>query len=229
VGRMEASKKYTHVPELLLGFDTETTGLDVEVEQAISYGFVFYQLGNPIWSTQFFVRPEREIEEGAKKVHGMSLDDLEVRSGGGLLSVSEGLIRALSILKEFHHKGAHIVGANVSGFDISMLRFSSQKFLGDQADVATKFLNELRTIDVVAHDVKIEPREVNPRRRGLSALCEYYGVQPGGHDALEDARAAVEVFVKQVERNLNGQSGFEFVFKEFEFINSLEHKVSNPE
>jgi DNA polymerase-3 subunit epsilon len=214
---MESSKKHAHVPELLLGFDTETTGLDVEIEQAISYGFIFYQLGIPVWSTQFFVRPEREIEEGAQRVHGLTLKDLENRAEGGILSVAEGLERALAILKEFHGKGAHVVGANVSSFDIAMMRFSARKFLGESAETSTKFLSELRTIDVVAHDIKIEPRESNPRRRGLSALCDYYGVKPGGHDALEDARAAVEVFVKQVERNLNGQGGFRFVFEKFEF------------
>ncbi len=226
---MEASKKYTHVPELLLGFDTETTGLDVEVEQAISYGFVFYQLGIPVWSTQFFVRPEREIEEGARKVHGMSVSDLESRAEGGILSVAEGLERSITILEEFHNRGAHVVGANVTGFDIAMLRFSARKFLDESAEVSTKFLSGLRTIDVVAHDVKIEPRESNPRRRGLSALCEYYGVKPGGHDALEDARAAVEVFVKQVERNLNGQSGFDFVFPDAEFLSRLRNMVSHKD
>ena len=206
---MEASGKFTHVPQLMVGFDTETTWLDVEVEQASSYGFTLYELGVASWSTQFFVRPDRMIEEGAQRVHGMSLADLEQRGAGELLSVSEGLERAADILREFHEKGAYIVGANVTGFDIAMMRFSMQKYFGGNA-VNMKFLQDLRVIDVVAHDVKIEPRELNPRRRGLSALCEYYGVIPGGHDALEDARAAVEVFVKQVERNLNGQAGFDF-------------------
>jgi DNA polymerase-3 subunit epsilon len=209
---MESSKRYSTVPELLLGFDTETTGLDVEVEQAISYGFILYRLAIPVWSTQFYVRPDRPIEEGAKKVHGLSVDDLEMRAAGNLLSVDEGLRRALTILEEFHTEGALVVGANISGFDIAMLRFSSQRAFGDDPNDSTGFLNNLRTIDVVAHDIKIEPRELNPRRRGLSSLCEYYGVKPGGHDALEDARAAVEVFVKQVERNRQGQSGFDFVF-----------------
>lgn len=222
---MEASKKYTRVPELLLGFDTETTGLDVTLEQAISYGFILYRFGLPVWSTQFFVRPERPIEEGAQRVHGMSLADLEARAGGELLSVEEGLIRALRILDEFHQEGAHIVGANVSGFDIAMMRFSAQKYLSTDSGIATHFLNDLRTIDVVAHDVKIEPREMNPRRRGLSALCDFYGVRPGGHDALEDARAAVEVFVKQVERNLNGQSGFDFKFGEIDFLSAIKRRV----
>jgi len=210
VGRMELSKRYSTVPELLLGFDTETTGLDVEVEQAISYGFILYRLATPVWSTQFYVRPDRPIEEGAQKVHGLSVGDLEKRAAGNLLSVEEGLRQALAILEKFHAEGASVVGANISGFDIAMLRFSSQKAFGNDENIPLDFLNDLRTIDVVAHDIKIEPREVNSRRRGLSSLCNYYGVEPGGHDALEDARAAVEVFVKQVERNRQGQSGFEF-------------------
>jgi DNA polymerase III epsilon subunit-like protein len=222
---MEASKRYTTVPELLLGFDTETTGLDVEVEQAISYGFILYRLGTPVWSSQFFVRPERRIEEGARKVHGLSLEDLEERAAGDLLSVEAGLHKALAILDEFHKEGAYVVGANLSRFDIAMMRFSAQKYLGSQSPTTTSFLDELRTIDVVSHDIKIESREANSRRRGLSALCDYYGVQPGGHDALEDARAAVEVFVKQVERNRSGQAGFDFKFGEIEFLNSVKRRL----
>jgi len=53
------AKKYLRVPELILGFDTETTGLDVGSERAISYGFCAYRYGQLEWSEQFFVVPDR--------------------------------------------------------------------------------------------------------------------------------------------------------------------------
>jgi hypothetical protein len=66
----------------------------------------------------------------------------------------------------------------------------------------------LRIIDVVDHDLAIDPsREFRPRR-GQEHLCRHYGVRPGGHDALSDARAAVEVFLEQVVYNNAGQASF---------------------
>ena len=62
-------KKYFAVPEVLLGFDTETTGLDVNNERAISYGFCMYEHGRPVSSEHFFVRPDRPITPGAQRVH----------------------------------------------------------------------------------------------------------------------------------------------------------------
>ncbi len=72
-------KKYFQVPELILGFDTETTGLSVASERAISYGFCAYRFGVPVWSEQFFVIPDRPISAGAYRVHHLSLEDLEAK------------------------------------------------------------------------------------------------------------------------------------------------------
>ena len=66
----------------------------------------------------------------------------------------------------------------------------------------------MRIIDVVDHDLLIEPSRSDRPRRGLSYLCSHYGVKQGGHDALADARAAVEVFFEQVLVNNAGQMSF---------------------
>src|SRR5271155_6085806 len=58
------AKRYLQVPELIVGFDTETTGLDVSVERAISYGFCEYRYGLPVWSEHYFVLPDRPISAG---------------------------------------------------------------------------------------------------------------------------------------------------------------------
>ncbi len=62
-------------------------------------------------------------------------------------------------------------------------------------------VKRLPVIDVIKHDEVIESRAVSTRRRSLTNLCQYYGVAPGGHNALSDARASVEVFLAQVARN----------------------------
>jgi DNA polymerase III epsilon subunit-like protein len=201
------AKRYFQVPELILGFDTETTGLSVFSEQAISYGFCAYRFGTPVWSEHYFVVPDRPISYGARRIHGLSVEDLEAkRESATVYNVKGGLTHAIKILRDFHARGAYIVGSNIGRFDLEMLRRSCISVLDNALDREEFDISLLRIIDVVEHDLAIEPsRELRPRR-GLSFLCEHYGVTPGGHDALGDARAAVEVFLEQVVYNNAGQT-----------------------
>ncbi len=194
-------KKYFVVPELLLGFDTETTGLDVNVERAISYGFCAYERGRPVWSDHFFVRPDRPISPGAQRVHGVSMEELnEKYLQSEALSVAMGLIRAVGVLRDHLGRGAKIVGANVTSFDLAMLRRSYASVL--QRDLLDDLhVGRFPVIDVIKHDEAIESRAMSRRARSLTSLCRHYGVSPGGHNALSDARASVEVFLAQVAKN----------------------------
>ena len=207
------AKKYRRVPELILGFDTETTGLDVASERAISYGFCAYRYGNPEWSEQFYVIPDRPIAPAAQRVHGLTVENIEaMRTTQTVLSVQSGLVRAVEILRRYQQQGAVIVGANVVRFDLEMLRRSYESVLGKSLSDEDFDLSLLGIIDVVEHDLAIDPsREVRPRR-GLPYLCKYYGVTSGGHDALGDARATVEVFIEQVIRNNAGQMPLDLGF-----------------
>ena len=200
------AKKFQHVPELILGFDTETTGLSVTSERAISYGFCAYRFATPTWSEEYFVIPDRAISPGAQRVHGIALEDLEARRNApDVYSLESGLERAIRILREYHDLGAYIVGSNVARFDLEMLRRSSISVLGDPLQGQDFDLSLLRVIDIVEHDLAIEPSRDERPRRGQDYLCRHYGVTPGGHSALADARAAVEVFLEQVVTNNAGQ------------------------
>ena len=216
------AKRYQRVPELIMGFDTETTGLSVSSERAISYGFCAYRFGVPVWSEQFFVIPDRPISNGARRVHGLSIEDIEAKRGSEkVYTVERGLIRAVQILHHFHEQGAHVVGSNVVRFDLEMLRRSCMSVLGMELNNAYFDISLLRIIDVVDHDLAIEPtREFRPRR-GQEYLCRHYGVKPGGHDALSDARAAVEVFLEQVVYNNAGQASFNLISDPAEYVESF--------
>lgn len=194
-------KKYFVVPQLLLGFDTETTGLDVNCERAISYGFCAYERGRLIWSEHFFVRPDRPISPGAQRVHGVSMEQLNsMYQQSEAMSVPMGLIRAAGILRDHLARGAKIVGANVTSFDLAMLRRSYASVL--QKDLLDDLkVGRFPVIDVIKHDEVIESRAMSRRPRSLTSLCRHYGVSPGGHNALSDARASVEVFLAQVAKN----------------------------
>jgi len=132
------AKRYQRVPELVLGFDTETTGLSVSSERAVSYGFCAYRFGVPVWSEQFFVIPDRPISPGAKRVHGLSLEDIEAKRGSELVySVETGLRRAVQILRDYHELGAYVVGSNVVRFDLEMLRRSCISVLASNSTTTT--------------------------------------------------------------------------------------------
>lgn len=215
------AKKYLQVPELIVGFDTETTGLSVMSERAISYGFCAYRFGVPLWSEHFFVMPDCPISAGAQRVHGLSMADIEAKSASAtVLSVPAGLTHAINILRDFHARGAHIVGSNVGRFDLEMLRRSSISVLNRGLDDEDFDISLLRIIDVVEHDLVIEPSREFRSRRGLEHLCRHYGVIPGGHDALGDARAAVEVFMEQVLINNDGQGSLLLSTDSDEFLRS---------
>jgi DNA polymerase III epsilon subunit-like protein len=201
------AKKYLQVPELILGFDTETTGLSVTSDRAISYGFCAYRFGVPVWSEHFFVVPDRPISAGAHRVHGLTVEDLEnKRASAAVHNVEGGLSHAIKILRHFHQRGAYIVGSNLGRFDLEMLRRSSMSVLANALDNPYFDISLLRIIDVVEHDLAIEPSRALRPRRGLTFLCRHYRVTPGGHDALGDAKAAVEVFMEQVILNNAGQT-----------------------
>ncbi len=197
-------------PELLVGFDTETTGLDVRTERAISYGFSVFQYGRHVSTEQYFVLPDRPISEGARRVHGLSREAIEAKMGQAeVLEVSAGARRAVEQLRRFHEAGAFVVGANVARFDLAMLRWTLASL--DDGDDSGFDARMLRIIDVIEHDLMIEPSRAQRPRRSLTNLCRFYGVAVGGHDAAGDARAAVEVFLEQVIRNNAGQRTLEIL------------------
>ena len=194
----------SRTPELLVGFDTETTGLDVRTERAISYGFCVFRYGELIATEEYFVVPDRPISEGARRVHGLDVEELNAKRGTHeVLNVTDGARRAVTTLQRFHQEGAFIVGANVQRFDLAMLRWTASDVLGGAGGQFA--LNKLRIIDVIEHDLAIEPDRGFRPRRSLSHLCAHYGVVPGGHDAVGDARAAVEVLLEQIVHNNAGQ------------------------
>ena len=254
---------HVEVPPLIVGFDTETTGLDTNEDEIISYGFAVFRDGRyaPEESGQFFAYTDRPIHPRALEVHGLHLEDLRQRTSawGGPYSPAEGVAKAIRLLHEFRDQGARTVGA-FPKFDFDMLRSMAQRYgnlrfdwsshiradfkipvshRDEFADVSGSVEtgeensgNETRTyfqrsssaskilammkpnlsqrdffkpviwpeiIDVCAFD-RVHWPDIT-RRRGLTALCEHYGVQPGGHDSLGDARAAVEVWLQQIRKH----------------------------
>jgi DNA polymerase III epsilon subunit-like protein len=187
------------LPALLVGFDIESTGLDTEVDEPISYGFAIYRNGELVEEEEFFALPSVAIHPAAEKVHGWSRIKLEeLHAAGDAHSAVAGVARAAQRLREFHVQGAHFVGAYPE-YDFRMTTSLLRRHSMGDLEVLGFDLATVRLIDVCQHDRRIDTNRT--RRRSLTALSEHYRVTPGNHTAIGDAKAAVEVLKKQVEYN----------------------------
>jgi DNA polymerase-3 subunit epsilon len=160
--------------------DTETTGLNAKLgDRIIEIGCV------EIHSRRFterdfhaYVNPERDIEEGAAKVHGMTREFLADKP------------RFAEVAPAFleYIRGAEVLIHNAD-FDVEFL------------DMELKLLKAGRLAEHVARvtDTLAFARELHPgKKNSLDALCERYGVDNSNrtvHGALLDARLLAECYL----------------------------------
>ena len=160
--------------------DTETTGLNARLgDRVIEIGCVEI-VGRGVTEQTFhrYINPERDVEEGAAKVHGLTREFLGDKP------------RFAEIAREFveYVQGAELVIHNAE-FDLEFL----------DRELALAGLG--RTLDHAAGvvDTLALARELHPgRRNSLDALCERYLVDNRHrtlHGALLDARLLAEVYL----------------------------------
>ncbi|HHB12121.1 MAG TPA: DNA polymerase III subunit epsilon [Chromatiales bacterium] len=161
--------------------DTETTGLEVEQgHQIIEIGCVEL-VDRRLTGRDFhhYLRPDREIEEGAEAVHGISNAFLADKP------------RFADIVDEFlgYVEGAELVIHNAP-FDVGFINAEIHR-LGR----GLKRIDELCPIV----DTLVMARRRHPgQRNSLDALCKRYGIdnsQRELHGALLDARILAEVYL----------------------------------
>jgi DNA polymerase III subunit epsilon len=160
--------------------DTETTGLNAKLgDRIIEIGCVEIQ-SRRVTERHFhaYLNPERDIDEGAAKVHGMTREFLADKPrfaeiAGGFLD---------------HIRGAELIIHNAD-FDVEFL------------DMELKLANAGRLAEHVAKitDTLAFARELHPgKRNSLDALCERYLVDNSNrtlHGALLDARLLAECYL----------------------------------
>jgi DNA polymerase III subunit epsilon len=160
--------------------DTETTGLEPALgHRIIEIGCI--ELVNRRASGRRFhryVNPEREVDEGALAVHGISRAELEGKPR--FAEVAAELLEFIS--------GAELVIHNAE-FDVAFLDSELQR-LGESRRVAAL----CRVLDTLSL-----AREMHPgQRNGLDALCKRYGIDDSRrelHGALLDAQLLAEVYL----------------------------------
>jgi DNA polymerase-3 subunit epsilon len=162
--------------------DTETTGMPVtDGHRIIEIGCVELQ-GRKLTGRHFhvYLQPDREIDEGAIAVHGITADFLT------------GKPRFREVADEFFEfvKGAQLIIHNAA-FDLGFLN-NEFALLGQQE---RSDLSEHCTV----LDTLMLARGRHPgQRNSLDALCKRYGVDNSGrelHGALLDAEILADVYL----------------------------------
>src|SRR5919202_2182311 len=160
--------------------DTETTGLNAKLgDRIIEIGCVEI-LSRRLSERQFhtYLNPERDVDLGATRVHGLTLDDLRAKP------------KFAEVAREFLDfiTGAEVIIHNAE-FDVEFLDLElARAGLGRLADHVAKVTDTLAFA-----------REIHPGKKNtLDALCERYFVDNANrtvHGALLDARLLAECYL----------------------------------
>jgi DNA polymerase-3 subunit epsilon len=160
--------------------DTETTGLDPKNgDRIIEIGAVEI-LSRSVSDTYFhcYLNPERQVELGATRIHGMTLEDLALKPK--FAAVAAELLDYI--------RGAELIIHNAD-FDVEFLDMELARLgLGKLSDHVGKITDSLAFA-----------KELHPgRKNSLDALCERYFVNNANrtlHGALLDARLLAECYL----------------------------------
>ena len=160
--------------------DTETTGLDAKLgDRIIEIGCVEI-LSRRITERHFhaYLNPERDIDEGASRVHGMTRADLVNKP------------KFAEVARDFldYIRGAELIIHNAD-FDVAFLN----------SELGLAGLERLSDHVSKVTDTLAYARELHPgKRNSLDALCERYLVDNSNrtlHGALRDARLLAECYL----------------------------------
>jgi DNA polymerase-3 subunit epsilon len=160
--------------------DTETTGLNAKLgDRIIELGCVELVSRRPTGNHfHRYLNPEREIEEGALRVHGLTSDFLQDKP------------RFADVAREFldYVGGAELVIHNAA-FDVEFLNAELERLGLDPID-----RHVAGVVDTLRHARDLHPGKKN----SLDALCERYQVDHSHrtlHGALLDAHLLAEVYL----------------------------------
>ncbi len=173
--------------------DTETTGLEPELNhRIIEIGCV--ELVNRRATGRTFHRylnPERDIDDGALAVHGISRTELDGQPR--FAEIAEELVGFIGDAELVIHNAA---------FDVAFLDAEFGRLAGAPRQLAAL----CQVLDTLAL-----ARELHPgQRNSLDALCKRYGIDNSArelHGALLDARILADVYLAMT----GGQAALELI------------------
>lgn len=160
--------------------DTETTGLEPSLGHRIIEVAAVELLNRRLTHHHFhrYMNPERDIDEGAQQVHGLTLEFLADKPR--FADIAEDFLAFID--------GAELIIHNAP-FDVGFL----------DHELAMLGLNKLETYCAGVIDTLKMAREMHPgQKNNLDALCKRYGVDNSGrtlHGALLDAELLADVYL----------------------------------
>ena len=165
--------------------DTETTGLEVEQHHRIVEIGCVEIFNRRVTGRSFhrYLNPERDIDEGAEQVHGLSRERLAQEPR--FAQIHDELLDFV--------RDSELVIHNAP-FDVAFLNAELRRLPKTAASVHAKVADFCRVLDTLALARQMHPGQ----RNSLDALCKRYSVDNSHreyHGALLDARILAEVYL----------------------------------
>lgn len=172
----------------LVGFDFESTGVDVEQDRVVTATVVEIRPGDAprkVDAMEWLVNPGIEIPQGATAVHGVTTE--KARAEG--VAPPAMLEPVVGLLAGFMLSGVPIIGQNLA-YDLTMLDRECRRH---QVDTVEHIMG--RPMGPIV-DVSVLDKKLSRRRGGrkLTDLCDHWRVSIGSaHNSTDDAVAACRV------------------------------------
>ncbi|WP_371152688.1 exonuclease domain-containing protein [Buchananella felis] len=173
---------------VLVGFDTETTGVDTGSDRIVTAAVVVRSPGRPDEVLTWLADPGVEIPQAASDVHGITTEYARAHGRPAAQVVEE----VAAVLAALVSSGGTIVAFNAS-FDLAILREELHRY--GLPTLEERLGGELRAV----LDPLVIDRAVDRWRKGkrtLGSLVEHYGIAaPQGdlHTADVDVAATLDV------------------------------------
>ncbi|HEY9353731.1 MAG TPA: 3'-5' exonuclease [Nocardioides sp.] len=169
----------------LAGFDTETTGVDVETDRIVTACIVEVGGNTPPITANWLINPGVDIPEAATAVHGVTTE--KAKTDGQ--PAEEGIAELVAGLTQIVLAGTPLVIMNAP-YDLTLLDREARRY-------GVQPLSEVVGDELHVVDPRVIDKHVDTYRRGkrtLTDLCAHYRVKlDGAHSADADAVAACRV------------------------------------
>jgi DNA polymerase-3 subunit epsilon len=177
---------------VLLAYDTETTGLDVSTAEVVQMAVkVVEEGGRPLVSMELKYKPSIPISDEASSVHGITMESLE-----GCPPSTDAPLTLLNMIRTLVEKGNNvtIAGQNILNYDDKVIMDNLQR--QGLRDEMLEF-KRYKRIDTFNLARRVVPLTADHK---LATLAVHFGIlsaeaaEAGAHDAMFDVDMVLAVF-----------------------------------
>lgn len=177
----------------LVGFDLETTGINVETARIVTAACVYRGPGDAGWTKEWLADAGGEIiPDAAAAIHGVTTE----RAHSDGQHVGDVAYEVAAVLDQAWAAGIPVVGMNLGSYDFAVLDRELTRAGHDPLEITGAVL-DVRVLDIALDRYR-------KGKRTLTHLCEHYRVAltadaPGdsggasAHDATADALGSLRI------------------------------------